>query len=602
MRNVLAVMLGLFVTVFVLAGMTIMGAASAEKGEPVSAEVMADRTAPSARNDPMRPVTGDEGSRRATLHSEVGAERTAEKSTATYVAPPVITDIRRADDDDELTRQLFGDNDFVVTPEPVPAAFVPEPQPEPAPEPATAEPEPEPEREPEPVAVEEPAADPLAPYYDLYGDRLRMTLPQRAYEFDVLEITPELQEHSWLGRALDGVSRLIASPAHADGFTYDHGDPFVQDYMSDHGPATRMRVPPGTLHTAPLPSERSAARPALVGVDSLGRAFATSDHHDARVAARAAGRQVLARAGDLVYARLLYGFNSDDIVGRPIFAIVTDILPSGAFGPLHNARIQGTIAYARDNAAISFNRILLADGRELPMAGIAISADAARAGVAANVDRHRLQRYGALFLAGLLEGVGEVVQTQVRAEAEVPDTIIVTGDGEVNIGGDEDDELSSEEILYGALAPVGRNIGAEVARGASRPPTISAPAGHVFGIVIVDTLVFDPAVLRAAPAFNPRTGGLANAPAFGVTPATIGAVPGAADPSQGPAPLGQPRVGQPLPGDAFQGQGQVQGRLGDQPFQGQLQGQGFAGAPGGRGVQGQSLFPGQAPGVPGARQ
>lgn len=456
----------------------------------VPAVVAADRIAPNARNNPMVPVVQEEASRRSELHGRMAEEAmqaSGQNMATAYIAPPVVTEIRSSTDGDDLTRAIFEDRI----------------EPEPEPEPVVAEVEPEPEPEPEPVVAEvepEPEPAPVADhwnYYGEYGNRLRIDLqvPQR----EVTTIRVKEEHSNLLLDALDFIFMGLVGTAHAGGLAEPVMEPPVrpsvfQDY----------RIGTTDLFGSPHPNERSAARPELVGINELGQAYGTQAYHDRRVGQAQQGRTVLARAGDMVYARLLYGFNSDDVRGLPVYAIVTDILDSGAYGPLHNARIEGGVGFTRENASISFNRIILTDGREIPMSGIAVSADAARTGVAAKIDKHRLQNFGSLFLAGLFEGAGRIMEYRLTDGSG--DTIILnTGSGEVSVPRDRND-LTDGELLAGALGPVGRNISREIERNGQRPPTISAPGGHIFGLVFVDTLVYDPETMRGQSAYNPRTG------------------------------------------------------------------------------------------------
>ena len=255
-----------------------------------------------------------------------------------------------------------------------------------------------------------------------------------------------------------------------------------------------------TGYGAPLPSERSAARPAMTNVDQFGQSYTTSDRPNPVLAARN-GPIVLARSGDIIMAQLLYGFNSDDVRGLPIYAVISDFLPNGTVGPLNGARVQGQVAYSQNNAAIIFDSIVLENGREFDIGAIAVSVENGRTGVADRVNRHTLARFGSLFLAGIIQGVGEVAQIRLNSDNGSGDTIIVNeSGGTVNV---EDDEPSDGEILAGALAPVGRQLTSAAARGFNRPPTISAPAGMPFALVFTSTIVSDPAQARTA--FNPRT-------------------------------------------------------------------------------------------------
>jgi len=256
--------------------------------------------------------------------------------------------------------------------------------------------------------------------------------------------------------------------------------------------------------------ERSPARPAMTSVDQYGQPYTTSNQPNPYLAGRS-GPLVMARGGDMIYATLLYGFNSDDVRGLPIYATLMDFLPNGERGPLHNARVQGQVAYSGHNAAIIFNHLVLPSGREFDISAIAVGRDA-RTGVAEKVDYHTLQRYGSLFLAGIISGIGEVAQYRLR-DRDQGNTIIIGGEGDIHVG--RRGEPTDGEVIAGALAPVGRNLSSAAQQGFNRPPTISAPAGMGFALVFTDTIVLDPTNEQRA--YNPRTGRMEIVPAGSIS-------------------------------------------------------------------------------------
>jgi hypothetical protein len=516
MRTILAGIAGVFIAiigviVFLLVGNEDRNAIAAETPSP---EVIAERQAPATRANPMTPVTEDEAARRAELHERIAGP--AARMDEAVMAPPVVTEVRAATEDDPLAREIFGT--FFATPEPVLA--------EPAPELPQRDPEPEPEPEPEPVQeAEAPPVRVLNPAD--FRDRFRTDTTRPASRFGVRDLEPGIEGpldfDSGSLIAPDALRLLIGDmqTGYLTAFGRSPDDdwfaPFqVADGYGNTGltdPIVRPQydfplgyaLPAGdvTGYGAPRPDERSAARPALTGVDIYGQPYTTGDQPNPYLAAQS-GPIVLARSGDILMARLLYGFNSDDVRGLPIYAVISDYLPNGTVGPLDGARIQGQVAYSSHNAAIIFDTLVLANGREFPFSAIAVSADNGRPGVADRVNRHTLARYGSLFLAGIIQGVGEVAQVRLGNDGnDQPVIIINEGDGTVNVDG-RSDEPSDGEILAGALAPVGRNLSTAAARGFNRPPTISAPAGMPFALVFTATLISDPAEARTA--FNPRTG------------------------------------------------------------------------------------------------
>lgn len=501
MRTILAGIGGVFATVIGLIIVFLVG--GEDRNEVASAspdpDVIAERQAPATRNNPMAPVTNEEAARRSELH-ETLAQGEAATSLA-VMAPSVVTEVRAASDDDALSRELFGD--LPSTPEPTAVKPEPEPEPEPDEYEEFVETLPEPEPEPEVGPKFNPAQ---------YRDRFRTNVDRPSNSFgtqnfqfdsgflidpetvrqlvgdaDVFEIA-EVQDDGWF------------EPFQvADGYGTGQGltDPVVVRPQYDFN--TGGIYPQGpTGYGAPRMNERSAARPAMTNVDQYGQPYTTSNEPNPYLAGQG-GPIVLARSGDMVMAHLRYGFNSDDVRGLPIYAKISDFLPNGSVGPLNGAQVEGQIAYSNYNAAILFEKLIMPNGREHPISAIAVSVESGRTGVAQHVNRHIWSRYGSLFLAGMIEGIGEVGLAQLDNSG---DTIIInTGDGTAS---GADDEYSTGEIVAGALAPIGRNMSSAAAQGFNRSPTISAENGMPFALVFTDTAVSDPAQARTA--FNPRSG------------------------------------------------------------------------------------------------
>lgn len=561
MRGILAAIAGVFMAMIGVIIFFLLGSEDRNEIATVAPtpEVVAERQAPATRNDPMQPVTEAEAARRAELHQRI-ANPEALRSAA-VMAPSVVTEVVAANADDELSRELFGD--VLSTPEPqrelpmqdilttviqstedkfnelVDGIEVPE----------------EPVEEVVEVVEEPEPAPRLNPYQ--FRDRFRVDTSRPGNNFGV-----HTMDGMYEGAMDDGaflspeVIRELLGDDYLQlaGFEEEEGwfEPYqVADGTGGFGltdpivrPQYDFQTQSITGYGAPLANERSAARPAMSGTDAFGQPFTTSDRPNPVLAARN-GPIVLARSGDIIMARLLYGFNSDDVRGLPIYAVISDFLPNGAVGPLNGARIQGQVAYSQNNAAIIFDSIVLENGREFDIGAIAVSAENGRTGVADRVNRHVLARYGSLFLAGIIQGVGEVAQIRL-ADDNNGDTIIINeGGGTVNV---DNDEPSDGEILAGALAPVGRQLSSAAARGFNRPPTISAPAGMPFALVFTSTVVSDPATARTA--FNPRTGQVEVVGSVNPTPAPQVAV-GA---TSGPTPV----LSIPESGDDFRPLGEGQ--------------------------------------------
>ena len=542
MRTILTGIAGVFlaivgVIVFLIVGKEDRDAIAAAAPAP---EVIAERQAPATRADPMTPVTETEAERRAVLHERIAGPAAAQ--SAAVMAPSVVTEVRGANPDDPLSRKVFDPLPATAEPaQPDPekvAAVIPEPEPK-----AQPEPEPEPKAEPAPEPEPMPVATPRVIDPALYRDRFQTDSTRPTSRFGVRTLEEGIiGPLDFQSGALDGGMLRPSAEADANwfepyqvagGFEDTVFEPIVRP---QYQPPLGGDLPRGiTGYSAPLPEERSAARPALVGTDGYGNTYATNDQPNPYLAAQS-GPIILARSGDLLSAVLLYGFNSDDVRGLPIYGVIQDYLPNGQRGPLHGARIQGQVAYSNNNAAIIFDTLVLANGREFPMNAIAVSLESGQTGLAQNVDRHLLARYGSLFLSGIIEGVGAVGLARLSDDNDdQPIVIINEGDGSVVVERD-DDELNGGEIVAGALAPVGRNLSTAAGRGFDRPPTITAPAGYPFAVVFTSTLISDPA--EAVTAFNPRTGRVEVVTVVEEQEAPTAAV--------GATGLDQPAVGAPL--------------------------------------------------------
>lgn len=467
MRTILAGIGGVFATLIGLVIVFIVGGKDQTEitASNPTPEVIAEREAPATRNNPMAPVTEEEAVRRSELHETLAKSEAA--TSMAVMAPSIVTEVREANPDDDLSVELFGE--LLNTPEPT-----------------AVKPEPEPEPEPEPVeklveVVQEPE-EPPAPKYNPadFRERYKPDILRPESRFGTRNMEPAYSFDSGFLLDMEAVRQLVHDVGGfdvastdadywfepflvADGYGNQQGltDPVVARPQYDF--ATGSVYPQGPSgYGAPLMSERSAARPAMTNVDQYGQAYTTSDEPNPYLAAQT-GSIVLARSGDIVMAALRYGFNSDDVRGLPIYAQVSDFLPNGTAGPLHGASVRGQVAYSSYNAAIIFDTLTMPNGREHDISAIAVSVDSGRTGVAQKVNRHVLSRYGSLFLAGLIEGIGEVGLAQMDNSG---DTIIInTGDGDAS---SDSDEYTTGEIVAGALAPIGRNMSSAASQGFNR--------------------------------------------------------------------------------------------------------------------------------------
>lgn len=204
----------------------------------------------------------------------------------------------------------------------------------------------------------------------------------------------------------------------------------------------------------------------------------------------------VARSGDVAYAVLDRGFNSDE-PGAPIFATITDLDELRRPGPLHDIRLMGEIVYSQTQASVRFNSMILRDGRQGPLQAVAITVDQAKTGVAADVDNHVLERYGSLVVAGLIQGAGQVGQQLTALNTNT----YYGGGYAVQSGRD----INWTTAGMGAMMPVGQALTSAAARNFSRPPTLSSPINFPIGIVFLQPVVV-PLESGPRPGWEPGAG------------------------------------------------------------------------------------------------
>lgn len=197
-----------------------------------------------------------------------------------------------------------------------------------------------------------------------------------------------------------------------------------------------------------------------------------------------AGRLV-ARTGDVIYGVLDRGFNSDD-PQAPLIVTLHDFLTDGSQGPLTGARVVGVLTYSQEQAAVQFTRLVMVDGREIPISAIAVSENDARTGIAADVDRHILMRYGSLFASSLIQGVGMAGQqlTSLASNSYIVDPYT----GLIASSPNTDWKRVGAQAAAASLMPVGQALASAAARNFNTPPTISSPVGMGVGIVFLQPL------------------------------------------------------------------------------------------------------------------
>lgn len=451
-------------------------------------DVKVNEFAPSSNINPMTPVEEEEADRRATLHGENADQArevaaSDEAMTAAFVATPVVEDVLSlGQPGDALGGKLFGD---LFTPEPVEEEIEVVLQ--------EVEPEPEPEIE----LVEEPQVKEVV---EEQSDPRRDLLIRGSKMMEQLEVAPldylpnpavrALGEHSFYIPAeflsLD-LDKLARSSVLDDSRAYLVAGSTTTINLNDP-----VVVPPPTyttdIYNGLSPDEHSPARPQHVVVEP-GGTYA----NNGLPGVSSSDRQLsgtLIEFGEMRFASLSYGFNNKEPLGLPIIATMTDYDENGRPGPFDGATLRGEVQYSELNASIIFDTARLKTGEVYSIEAIAVAGSNGTTGIAEKVNRHTLSRYGSLFLAGLIEGIGEIAQFRLTKDNDKSTVIIVDGSGNT-VESPKSDAPTTGEILAGALRPIGQNLSSAAAQGFNQRPTISARAGMPFAVVFVESVTVE---------------------------------------------------------------------------------------------------------------
>lgn len=175
------------------------------------------------------------------------------------------------------------------------------------------------------------------------------------------------------------------------------------------------------------------------------------------------------KAGTVLFAVLDTSINSDET--SPIMASIVS-------GPLKGGKLLGKFTREDKKLLISFT--LLNEPsltKSISFNGVAIDADTARTALSGEVDNHYLLRYGSLFAASFLQGMGTAYQSfQSSASA-------------INIGNTySDNPPNATQVTLQGLGQVGESMGDNMQSTFRMPPTIKIDAGTGIGVLLMSDL------------------------------------------------------------------------------------------------------------------
>ncbi|WLS01366.1 DotG/IcmE/VirB10 family protein [Shinella sumterensis] len=187
--------------------------------------------------------------------------------------------------------------------------------------------------------------------------------------------------------------------------------------------------------------------------------------------ASAVGGDTLISAGQFVFARTVNASDSD--TPGPV---VVEIMKQG---PLYRARLLGQFSQNKNTSAliVEFNRMVLADGREVAVSAYAVDSRRGSIALTSGVDKRWVERYGPRLAGAFIDGLGS---TLGRVGQQV-----VVGDNSTTI---VNTEASMKQALYAGAGRVGSELAGEIADSAPKGPLVKLDSGYTIGILFMESV------------------------------------------------------------------------------------------------------------------
>ena len=233
-----------------------------------------------------------------------------------------------------------------------------------------------------------------------------------------------------------------------------------------------MNSQAGDLFAAwmPLPSQQYV--PGVAATAAEGAAAAAGGETAAAggsAAALAANGDIL-KAGTVLFAVLDTAINSDE--QSPIMATIVE-------GRLKGAKVLGNFQRVNKRVVVQFNTLSAPYmPTSIPLSAVAIDPNTARTAMATSVDNHYMLRYGTLFAASFLGGVGQAVQSSGATERTT-----VLGEKERSW-----QKLDTTGKTLVGLGAAGQKFADVLSPLASTPPTVEVQSGSGVGILLMADL------------------------------------------------------------------------------------------------------------------
>lgn len=218
----------------------------------------------------------------------------------------------------------------------------------------------------------------------------------------------------------------------------------------------------------PLPPQQ------FVASEDKGGAAATGAGGKAQGQGAEGGKQIpgnIIKAGSVLFAVLDTGINSDE--RSPVLATILS-------GDLKGARLIGNFQRSGKTVSLTFNLLNVPYlPSSIPVNAVAIDSNTARAALSGKVDNHYMLRYGSVFAASFLSGVGKAVESSANSVQISPPT------GEtININS----SLTATQSALIGLGEAGSKLSDTFTPLVNTPPTVEIKAGSGIGILLMSDL------------------------------------------------------------------------------------------------------------------
>jgi intracellular multiplication protein IcmE len=179
------------------------------------------------------------------------------------------------------------------------------------------------------------------------------------------------------------------------------------------------------------------------------------------------------KSGSILFAVLDTGINSDE--DSPVMATIVE-------GSLKGTKLLGKFKRTDKRLLLQFSTMNVPGlPTSMGINAVAIDPNTARTAVSGKVDNHYLLRYGALFGASFLSGIGSAVKESMS------NTTVSMGGGGVTVA-KAPNPINVGKVAISGLGSVGDNFVGVMGQYTNMPPTVEIKAGTGVGLLLMSDL------------------------------------------------------------------------------------------------------------------